>query len=191
MTRQRPYQFVVFAGGKGTRLGSLGTECPKPAIDIDGAPLVSYLIDWAAKQDLTEVILATGHLQEVLSQRLSEHFNIRFVKRDKTTKSATLQNGQTLILRDTGEDALTGERLFLLSDLLCNSDRFVLTYGDTLTNLDFNKPLALSDKMDKSICLVAGYPDARYGELIIEEHFVTRFQEKAQPKFLINLRQQV
>ena len=186
MTWRRPYQFVIFAGGKGTRLGSLGAKCPKPAVDIDGAPLVSYLIDWAIKQTFTEIIIASGHLQEILSQCLSTHYNLTFLQRDEKTRYAILEHGQTLIIRDTGKETLTADRLYLLRDLLCHSDRFVLTYGDTLTNLDFNKPLALADKMDKPICLVAGHPDARYGELIIENNIVTKFREKAQPRFFIN-----
>ena len=186
MTRLSPYQFVIFAGGKGTRLGSLGAECPKPVIDIDGRPLVTYLIDWAAKHGLSEIILATGHLQNILTHSLASYYDISFTEIDDVTKLARLSGDRTLILRDTGPEALTGERLYLVSDLVSASERFVLTYGDTLTDLDFSKPLAFADKMDKTICLVAGYPDARYGELIIENHFVKRFQEKAQPKFLIN-----
>ncbi len=34
--------------------------------------------------------------------------------------------------------------------------------------------------------MVAGYPDARYGELILDGENVLEFKEKARPKFRIN-----
>ena len=42
-----------------------------------------------------------------------------------------------------------------------------------------------ADQYDELACM-AGYPDARYGEIIIERDYVVEFKEKERPKFLIN-----
>ena len=181
-----PRQLVIFAGGKGTRLGSLGSECPKPAVNIDGRPLVSYLIDWAREQNFNEVILAAGHLLEVLKLELEMDYRTAFKLHDSQTWTASLNNNFRLLIRDTGKNDLTGQRLFRVADLVRSNYNFVVTYGDTLTEMDMQQSYQLSRRRNKLICMVAGHPDARYGELVIEDDLVTVFKEKSPPKFLVN-----
>ena len=183
---QKLNQLVIFAGGKGTRLGSLGFNCPKPAIIVNGRPLVAYLIDWAYKQGFKEVILAAGHLFKVLISRLEEEYKIAFNSCKKQTWTANLDNGLKLRIRDTGSNALTGQRLYAVADLINGTDPFVATYGDTLTDLKIQDCKELAAIHNKLVCLVAGQPEARYGELIFDGDFVTSFKEKAPPKFFVN-----
>lgn len=183
---QKLSQLVIFAGGKGTRLGSLGFDCPKPAIIVNGRPLVAYLIDWAYKQGFQEVILAAGHLFKILINRLEEEYQIAFHVKSKHTWAANLENGLRLKIRDTGPNALTGQRLYAVADLLSSTGPFVVTYGDTLTDLKIQACQELATRHNKLVCLVAGRPEARYGELIFEGDFIKSFKEKEPPKFFIN-----
>ena len=177
---------VIFAGGKGSRLGRLGSFCPKAAISINGAPLVSYLIDWARGQGLKKIILAAGHLHEMLLQSLEEHYQISFQVADAKTFFLKLDPTCEILLRDTGQEAQTAERLLAVRDLLGSQKHFVATYADTLTNMSLATALEVAERRNSMICLTAGFPDARYGELLISGDLVTAFREKARPKFRVN-----
>ena len=43
--RERPRQAVIFAGGRGTRLGHLTYQRPKPMIEFHGRPFLDYLVE--------------------------------------------------------------------------------------------------------------------------------------------------
>ena len=147
---------------------------------------MAYLIDWAHKQGFEEVILAAGHLIRILMDRLEKDFKISFLMYDEHTWAAYLNNGLKLKIRDTGPSALTGQRLYAISDLIHGTGPFVATYGDTLTDLKIKDCQELAARYDRLVCLVAGHPEARYGELTFNGDFVTSFKEKEPPKFFIN-----
>lgn len=179
-------KLVVFAGGKGSRLGSLGSAVPKPATLINGAPLISYLIDWAREQGFSEVIVLGGHLHEVLTSNIQAHYKHSVYVTDANTVILDLANDFKVTIRDTGPHSQTGCRLSKVRDLLDNDYAFMLTYGDTLTNMKAKDVIHTALRADKLVCLTAGYPDARYGEIVIENGLVKKFKEKERPKFLIN-----
>jgi NDP-sugar pyrophosphorylase family protein len=55
---------LVLCGGRATRLGSLGANCPKVLIPIGGRPYVEYLFQYLREQCLNEIVLCTGYLAE-------------------------------------------------------------------------------------------------------------------------------
>jgi glucose-1-phosphate cytidylyltransferase len=57
---------------------------------------------------------------------------------------------------------------------------FMLTYGDGVANLDFDKLLAFHKKHGKMVTVTAVRPGARFGELEITGDQVASFQEKPQ-----------
>ena len=63
---QRPRQAVILAGGRGTRLGSLTDDRPKPMIEIHGRPFLAYLIELLREQGFTEVLLLLGYRAQVV-----------------------------------------------------------------------------------------------------------------------------
>ena len=59
-------------------------------------------------------------------------------------------------------------------------ERFFLTYGDGLSNVDLNKLLRFHIKNKSTITLTSVHPPARFGEIIINKNKVSIFQEKPQ-----------
>ena len=53
---------LLLAAGRGTRLGALTAETPKPMLDIAGAPLISHIVDVLASAGLKRFVLVTGYL---------------------------------------------------------------------------------------------------------------------------------
>ena len=63
-------QAVVLAGGKGTRLGALTAEIPKPLLPIDGdRRFLDYLVEDLARQGFDDIVLLAGHLGEQIKAR--------------------------------------------------------------------------------------------------------------------------
>ena len=89
-------------------------------------------------------------------------------------------------LVDTGLRTMTGARLKMVEKYI-DSETFMLTYGDGVTDLDINKLLDFHKAQDK-IGLVTGVsPPSRYGELGISGKQVISFREKpTAPESFIN-----
>lgn len=62
-----PTQAVIFAGGRGTRLGTLTDHVPKPMVAVAGAPFVDHLLELLAGQGIERVALLLGYRAEVLA----------------------------------------------------------------------------------------------------------------------------
>ena len=61
-------QAVILAGGRGTRLGTLTDNLPKPMIPINRKPFLEYLIDLLKENGIEEVVLLLGYLPEKINK---------------------------------------------------------------------------------------------------------------------------
>jgi mannose-1-phosphate guanylyltransferase len=57
-------QAVILAGGAGTRLRPLTLDTPKPMIDVNGKPLLLYVIEELKKHGIKDILLCVGYLAE-------------------------------------------------------------------------------------------------------------------------------
>lgn len=57
---------VLLVGGKGTRLQAVVKDRPKPMAEVRGRPFVEWLLLALRTQGVRRVILATGHMAEVV-----------------------------------------------------------------------------------------------------------------------------
>lgn len=57
---------IILAGGKGTRLGKLTKDVPKPMVDVYGKPFLYWLISYYISQGFADIIVSTGYKQEVI-----------------------------------------------------------------------------------------------------------------------------
>lgn len=63
-------QAVFLVGGKGTRLGDIAGAIPKPMVEVaPGLPFLDVLLDNAARQGFTKLLLLAGHLGEQVEAR--------------------------------------------------------------------------------------------------------------------------
>lgn len=63
---------VILAGGKGTRLAPYTTVFPKPLMPIGQKPILEIIINQLKESGFTEVILAVGHLAELIKSYFND-----------------------------------------------------------------------------------------------------------------------
>lgn len=104
---------VLLAAGRGTRMGELTSELPKPMLPIAGKPLLEHILARMREAGITRALLVTGYKAEVIEAHFERYpMEIECRRQDPP-------NG-------TGSAALLGESF--------TGDRdFLLTYGDILT----------------------------------------------------------
>ncbi len=147
---------VIFAGGRGSRLGTLSKKTPKPLIEISGIPIIIRIIEYYKKFNFTEVVVLTGYLSEQFEILKEKYPNIEIV--------------------DTGIDTMTGGRLKRVSDLI--QEDFLLTYGDGLANVDITESIKQHKSADKILTITAVHPPSRFGLLNFEGESFSGMSEK-------------
>lgn len=112
-------QAVILVGGRGTRLGELTQQTPKPLLPVAGRPFIEYWLAELAAVGITDIILACGHL--------AQHFIERYDRK----------KWQGAQIRCVSEDnpAGTGGALVLLNPLL--AEKFFLLNGDSFMNINW------------------------------------------------------
>ena len=94
-------------------------------------------------------------------------------------KIRKLQPNWTVRLVDTGIETLTGGRVKRLQNIL-DEDRFFLTYGDGVANVDLDRLLHFHEEKACTATVTAVHPASRFGSIDFEGDTLTRFAEKSQ-----------
>jgi D-glycero-alpha-D-manno-heptose 1-phosphate guanylyltransferase len=150
---------IVLAGGFGTRLQSVVNDVPKPMADINGKPFLSYLIEYLKLYKIDKIVLSIGYMSESIQRYYENIENIKFVIEDKP-----LGTGGAI---KKALNAVTGNEVLVLN-------------GDSFFNIDldsFVKNFRDSETM-MSIAVKPMNNFDRYGNVIIENSIVKKFEEK-------------
>lgn len=115
----RVRQAVILAGGRGTRLGQLTDRLPKPMVDVGGEPFLSHLLRLVATQGVTQVVILTGYLGELIRGYFGAEFE-----------------GVSIVYSDLPASNSTGERLVAASSLF--DSNFLLLYSDNYVAFDLS-----------------------------------------------------
>jgi len=66
-------QVIILASGKGTRMGNLTEETPKPMLTINGRNLIEHKLA-ILPEEITEVVLVVGYLGDQIKDFFGDHF---------------------------------------------------------------------------------------------------------------------
>ena len=178
---------IILAGGMGTRLGEITELIPKPMVLIGNQPILWHIMNIYSGYGFNEFIIALGYKSEVIKKYFIDYkLNNNDINVDLKTGDITFLNNNNsknwkVSLIYTGKESNTGGRLKRLRNLIGNN-RFMFTYGDGLADIDINKLIKFHKENQKIVTVSAVRPNARFGELLIEENFVNKFSEKPQTK---------
>ena len=151
---------VILAGGLGTRISEYTKTIPKPMIQINGKPLLYYIMKHYSKYGFKEFYIALGYKGKIIR----DYFNKSFFD-------------WKIHLINTGQNTMTGGRLKRLTKLL-GDETFMLTYGDGLSNVNLDKLIKFHNKKNKLVTVTAVRPPARFGTIKIIKDKVQYFREK-------------
>lgn len=153
---------IILAGGLGTRISEETGDKPKPMVLLDDKPILWHLMEIFAQQGITEFVIATGYLGNVIhdwAKNLNTDWNI-----------TTL---------DTGANTLTGGRIRQCLEFI-GAERSFATYGDGLGNVNLRNLLDFHINQGRAATVTAVRPPARFGLLESSNGLVTSFTEKNQ-----------
>ena len=153
---------VILAGGLGSRISEYTKTIPKPMIKIKNKPILRIIIDHYMNYGFNNFYVALGYKGNIIRN----YFNNNRIKNCKIN------------LINTGENTMTGGRIKRLKQFL-KDERFMLTYGDGVSNLNLKKLLNFHKKNKKLVTLTAVRPPARFGAIKIKGNRVNYFKEKS------------
>jgi glucose-1-phosphate cytidylyltransferase len=175
---------VILAGGMGTRLSEETEVRPKPMVEIGGRPILWHIMKTYAAYGFKEFILALGYKGEFIKNYFINyhqlHSNLTVCLKDGLVD---VHDGEaedwTIHLVDTGLKTETGGRIKRLASLIGN-ERFLLTYGDGVSNVDVRELTAFHQQQGRLATVTAVRPPARFGGMVLADDHVVEFKEKPQ-----------
>ena len=154
---------IILAGGLGTRLSEETKKNPKPMVKVGNEPIISNIINIYSHYNFNNFLIAGG-------------YKIGFIK--KYFKKKKLKNLNIKIV-NTGKKTMTGGRIFKLKKYV-KDQKFMVTYGDGLANININKLLKFHNLSKKTATMTVVRPPARWGYATIKKKLITKFEEKNQ-----------
>lgn len=181
---------VIFAGGKGTRLGNITQLIPKPLVTIGDKPIIWHIMKHYSLYGVTKFIILAGYKHEIIK----EYFYNYYVKNSDITidlKNNYIDTHKSesepwqISIINTGYDTMTSARLYKIKQYIKDSD-FYLTYGDGLSDININKLTDFHYSNNKICTLTAVQPIPRFGIIDFSGNDIIKFEEKTNNNNWIN-----
>jgi D-glycero-alpha-D-manno-heptose 1-phosphate guanylyltransferase len=154
---------VILAGGLGTRLRQVVADRPKVLAEVQGRPMLAYLLQRLVSSGVSYVVLCTGHMGDQVQATFGESY--RGLRLAYSQESSPLGTAGAL-------------RLALP---LFESDSVLVMNGDSLCDVNLSSLCARHRalKAEGTIVLTELPDTSRYGAVRVDgEGFVASFDEK-------------
>lgn len=145
---------VILAAGKGTRMGSLTQDIPKPMLEVNGKPLLLHIVEGIRDAGVSEFVIITGYKAEIIEDFFGDGsefgVSVQYTRQE-------VQDG-------------TGKAPELAKELLSGAS-FLLTYGDILVTPSTYQNLVdahNSGKWDSLVTAKAGEEVQKGGILLAD-----------------------
>jgi glucose-1-phosphate cytidylyltransferase len=178
---------LILCGGQGTRLREETEFKPKPMVEIGGRPILWHIMKGFSTHGFTDFVLCLGYRGDRIKEfflnydALSRDFTVTLGPRGGVTMHGDGgEAGWSVTLVDTGEHAMTGARVLRAATRHVKADRFLVTYGDGVSDVDVGALMAFHRASGRIGTVTGVRPPARFGELIAEGDVVREFSEKPQ-----------
>ncbi len=177
---------VILAGGLGTRISEESHLRPKPMIEIGGAPILWHIMKHYSAYGFNEFIICCGYKGYFIKEYFADYYLHRsditfdFANKNEMIVHNNVAEPWRVTIVDTGLKTQTGGRIKRISRYI-GDERFFMTYGDGVSDIDLQKLLDTHKKSGKTVTLSAIQPRGRFGVLDINERdgSIVGFREKA------------
>jgi glucose-1-phosphate cytidylyltransferase len=173
---------VILAGGLGTRLSEETHVRPKPMAEIGDKPILWHIMKTYSHYGFNEFVICLGYKGYMIKEYFSNYFlhNCDVTFDMQTNELCVHQNVNEpwkVTLVDTGAETMTGGRIRRVASYV-EGERFMLTYGDGVSNVNISELLAAHESNGKLATLTAVQPLGRFGALDVVDDAVMSFREK-------------
>lgn len=155
-------QAFILVGGRGTRLGALAKDTPKPLMEIaPGRVFLDFVIAAFARAGVSDIVLLAGHLAEMVEGRYG---------------AARIGDAEIRVIRETEPLGTAGA---LRAARRAARAHFFMANGDSLFDFDIaSLPAILDGKAIAALALRQIEDGARYGSVAVDGDRITAFREK-------------
>ena len=174
---------VIFAGGRGTRLGGEGAPIPKPMTIIGDRPILWHIMKIYSYYGFKEFVILLGYKGDKIREYFANYWlhnsDVCFSLQDN---SFTVLNSEaddwSVSLIETGLDTNTGGRL-LRAKKVIGEGQFLLTYGDGLADIDIPETVRFHGSHDGRLTMTVVRQRGRFGAVETDDSGrVGYFEEK-------------
>ncbi|MDE3199268.1 MAG: nucleotidyltransferase family protein [Acidobacteriota bacterium] len=152
---------IVLAAGRGTRMGALTEDVPKPMLPVEGRPMIEHIVRRLQSAGLSEVLLVVGYRRDLIEDHFRGFGGVSFV-----TQHA---------MEGTARAALFGRGF-------AENEPFLLTFGDILTSAsNYTGIREVQSRFDAAVVAGVKYVDDPWQGAAVyvdESGAVTRIVEK-------------
>lgn len=174
---------LILAGGLGTRLSEETDLRPKPMVEIGGKPILWHIMKLYSHYGFNDFVILLGYKGYVIKEYFANYFlHQSDVTFDLAGNKMEIHNNKcepwSVTLLDTGRETMTGGRILKAKEYT-NDQAFMLTYGDGLANIDFNKLISFHNNHGELVTMTSVQPEGRFGTFDSEKDGqIKSFREK-------------
>ncbi|MEO1188558.1 MAG: glucose-1-phosphate cytidylyltransferase [Pseudomonadota bacterium] len=175
---------AILAGGFGTRISEESDFRPKPMVEIGLKPILWHIMMLYSSHGFNDFAIALGYKGDMIKRWMLDYFELSGDLRISPNLAKRKSNGNgsvnwTVDMIESGLNANTGGRIKAMSSVLSDG-RFMLAYGDGVSNVDLRKVLAFHEAHGKLATMTIVRPPARFGHVELDGARVAQMSEKPQ-----------
>ncbi|MBU6408789.1 MAG: glucose-1-phosphate cytidylyltransferase [Verrucomicrobia bacterium] len=180
---------AILCGGRGTRFREVSDVIPKPMAPIGPRPILWHIMKIYSTHGFNDFVLLLGYKGDYIRNfflnfaAITNDITIDMARNgtDRVTFHGQSAEPWRITCVDTGEDAMTGARLWRARKYLESEGMFCVTYGDGVADVNVSALVEFHKSHGKTGTLTGARPPGRFGELSVEDCRVAKFNEK--PEF--------
>lgn len=166
---------VLLAAGRGTRLGAITANYPKPLLEVGGLPIIVRILDGLVRAGLKEVAIVTGHFASLLESEVGtgeqSGVRIRYFRQERLEGTA---------------------RALELAREFCGDEQFFFSWGDILVRPENYRHVISASRFAEHVLAVNAVDDPAAGAAVYVDDApalddghparITRIVEKPPPR---------
>ncbi len=173
---------VILAGGAQSTLNDEREGIPKPMVDLGGKPLLWHIMKQFSQHGFNEFIVCGGYHVDMIKEYFQDFYIYESdITVDLATNTIEVHKNKTedwkVTVVDTGLFSATGQRVGMIERFIEN-DIFLVTYGDCLSDIDFEELVKVHCRENKEATMAMVKPTGRSQLLPINEDGILRYNQQ-------------
>ena len=155
---------VILCGGRGSRMGSLTDDRPKPLLPVRDRPILRYILNALRRRGVCRVVLPIGYRGSDI---------VSFV--DQADLGGTLD----VVTIETGEDTRISDRLRAVLGHLPEAGELLLANGDTVFDFPLGEAVARHRQGGRKVTLCTVSIRSQFGLVLTQGETVVGFERNS------------